>query len=282
MSANLTDNHSSVSHTAPRPLALIHGEPLSEIPADLYIPPDSLRVFLETFEGPLDLLLYLIKKQSISIENIPVARITEQYMHYINLMEDIQLDIAGDYLVMAAMLTEIKSLVLLPRPASQDPDDEADPRAELVRRLQQYERYKKAAAELDKLPRCERELHPVAVAFPERKARQQQPVVMIENLLQVFAGVLARSDILRSHHIQREVLSVRERMTIVLDKINNDNFIDFVTLFTVTEGRQGVIVAFLAILELLKDSLIEMVQNEVNGPIYIKAAAYDKYSHKYG
>ena len=254
------------------PFAVVHGEPLSEIPTDLYIPPEALKVFLEAFEGPLDFLLYLIKRQNLDIVNIPIAKITEQYMRYIDLMEDLQLDLAGEYLLMAAMLAEIKSRMLLPRPIEEG-DDEDDPRAELVRRLQEYERYKQAAEDINNLPRYEREIFGTIVEFPDRKSSKQQPNVSMDSLLRVFAEVLARADMYTHHRIQREALSVRERMTMVLDKINADDFIDFKELFAVEEGRGGVIVALLAILELLKESLIEMVQNEINGPIYIKAAS---------
>ncbi len=254
------------------PFAMVHGEPLSEIPTDLYIPPEALKVFLEAFEGPLDFLLYLIKRQNLDIVNIPIAKITEQYMRYIDLMEDLQLDLAGEYLLMAAMLAEIKSRMLLPRPIEEG-DDEDDPRAELVRRLQEYERYKQAAEDINNLPRYEREIFGTIVEFPDRKSSKQQPDVTMDSLLRVFAEVLARADMYTHHRIQREALSVRERMTMVLDKINADDFIDFKELFAVEEGRGGVIVALLAILELLKESLIEMVQNEINGPIYIKAAS---------
>jgi len=254
------------------PFAMVHGEPLSEIPTDLYIPPEALKVFLEAFEGPLDFLLYLIKRQNLDIVNIPIAKITEQYMRYIDLMEDLQLDLAGEYLLMAAMLAEIKSRMLLPRPIEEG-DDEDDPRAELVRRLQEYERYKQAAEDINNLPRYEREIFGTIVEFPDRKSSKQQPDVSMDSLLRVFAEVLARADMYTHHRIQREALSVRERMTMVLDKINADDFIDFKELFAVEEGRGGVIVALLAILELLKESLIEMVQNEINGPIYIKAAS---------
>lgn len=253
------------------PFAVVLGEPLSEIPTDLYIPPEALKVFLEAFEGPLDFLLYLIKRQNLDIVNIPVAQITEQYMRYIDLMDDLQLDLAGEYLLMAAMLAEIKSRMLLPRPVEEDEED--DPRAELVRRLQEYERYKQAAEDIDALPRYEREIFGTIVEFPDRKSNQQEPEVSMDSLLRVFAEVLARVDMYTHHRIQREALSVRERMTMVLDKVNAEDFIDFKELFAVEEGRSGVIVAFLAILELLKVSLIDMVQNEVNGPIYIKAAS---------
>ena len=254
------------------PFAVVQGEPLAEIPHDLYIPPDALKVFLEAFEGPLDFLLYLIKRQNLDIVNIPVAKITEQYMRYIDLMDDLQLDLAGEYLLMAAMLAEIKSRMLLPRPGEED-EDEDDPRAELVRRLQEYERYKQAAEELDNLPRYEREIFGTIVEFPDRKSSQQEPEVAMQTLLNAFAEVLARADIYTHHRIQREALSVRERMIMILDKVNAEDFTDFKELFAIEEGRGGVIVALLAILELLKDALIEMVQNENNGPIYIKAAS---------
>lgn len=254
------------------PFAMVHGEPLSEIPTDLYIPPEALKVFLEAFEGPLDFLLYLIKRQNLDIVNIPIAQITEQYMRYIDLMEDLQLDLAGEYLLMAAMLAEIKSRMLLPRPIEEG-DDEDDPRAELVRRLQEYERYKQAAEDINSLPRYEREIFGTIVEFPDRKSSQQEPDVSMDSLLRVFAEVLARADMYTHHRIQREALSVRERMTMILDKINAEDFIDFKELFAVEEGRGGVIVALLAVLELLKESLIEMVQNEINGSIYVRAAA---------
>lgn len=261
----------AVGNQKEMPFAVVLGEPLSEIPTDLYIPPEALKVFLEAFEGPLDFLLYLIKRQNLDIVNIPIAQITEQYMRYIDLMDDLQLDLAGEYLLMAAMLAEIKSRMLLPRPVEEDEED--DPRAELVRRLQEYERYKQAAEDIDALPRYEREIFGTIVEFPDRKSNQQEPEVSMDSLLRAFAEVLARADMYTHHRIQREALSVRERMTMVLDKVNAEDFIDFKELFGVEEGRSGVIVALLAILELLKVSLIDMVQNEVNGPIYIKAAS---------
>jgi len=265
-------NDQAMGNQKEMPFAVVHGEPLSEIPTDLYIPPEALKVFLEAFEGPLDFLLYLIKRQNLDIVNIPIAQITEQYMRYIDLMEDLQLDLAGEYLLMAAMLAEIKSRMLLPRPIDEN-EDEDDPRAELVRRLQEYERYKQAAEDIDALPRYERDIFGTIAEFPDRKSTQQEPDVSMDSLLRVFAEVLARADMYTHHRIQREALSVRERMTMILDKINADDFIDFKELFEVEEGRGGVIVSLLAILELLKDSLIDMVQNETNGPIYIKAAS---------
>jgi len=279
LSENEVHDHSNdlprdqaVGNQKEMPFAVVQGEPLSEIPTDLYIPPEALKVFLEAFEGPLDFLLYLIKRQNLDIVNIPIAQITEQYMRYIDLMDDLQLDLAGEYLLMAAMLAEIKSRMLLPRHV-EDAEDEDDPRAELVRRLQEYERYKQAAEDIDALPRYEREIFGTIVEFPDRKSSQQEPDVSMDSLLRMFAEVLARADMYTHHRIQREALSVRERMTMVLDKINAEDFIDFRELFAVEEGRGGVIIALLAILELLKSSLVEMVQNEINGPIYIKAAS---------
>ena len=256
---------------AEMPFAVVQGEPLSKLPSDLYIPPDALEVILEAFEGPLDFLLYLIKRQNIDILDIPVAEITAQYMQYIELMKELHLELAGEYLVMAAMLAEIKSRMLLP---SLDVDEEEeDPRAELIRRLQEYERFKQAAADLDELPRYERDIFGTIAEFPDKRIRHDPPEVSLDTILTVFAEVLTRAEMFSHHHIQRETLSVRERMSMILDRITADEFVDFKELFAVEEGRAGVIVAFLAILELLKNSLIEMVQNEVNGPIYVKAAA---------
>ncbi len=254
------------------PFAIVQGAPLTELPKDLYIPPDALEVFLEAFAGPLDLLLYLIKRQNLDILDIPITRITEQYMRYIDLMDELQLELAGEYLLMAAMLAEIKSRMLLPRPQAAD-EDEADPRAELVRRLQEYERYKQAAEDIDSLPRLERDVFGVIVEFPGRQTQQGPPDVPLDAILKAFAGVLLRAELYSHHHIQKEALSVRERMSLVLEKTRGDEFIEFKEFFNVEEGRAGVIVVLLAILELLKESLVDMVQNEINGPIYIKAAA---------
>ena len=253
------------------PFAIVQGTAMTEMPKDLYIPPDALEVYLETFEGPLDLLLYLIRRQNLDILDIPIARITEQYMRYIELMEVLQLELAGEYLVMAAMLAEIKSRLLLPRPQDADAEED-DPRAELVRRLQEYERFKQAAEDIDALPRMEREVFATIIEFPDRRTQQKPPQVSLDSVLRVFAEVLLRADMFSSHHITREPLSVRERMSLVLERVRADEFIEFKTLFQVEEGRSGVVVALLAILELLKESLIEMVQNEINGPIYVKAA----------
>ncbi|MEX2525922.1 MAG: ScpA family protein [Gammaproteobacteria bacterium] len=257
---------------AEMPFAIVQGAPLTEFPHDLFIPPDALEVFLEAFEGPLDLLLYLIKRQNLDILDIPIFEITRQYMSYIELMEELQLELAGEYLLMAAMLAEIKSRLLLPRPASEE-EEEEDPRAELIRRLQEYERYKEAAENLNELPRLERDLFGVVVEFPDRKRKQEPPDVSLDAILQAFADVLVRAEMYSHHMVQREVLSVRERMTLVLDRLRGNDFIDFKELFSPEEGKAGAIVALLAILELLKESLIDMVQNEINGPIYVKAAA---------
>ena len=262
---------SGTSDQKEMPFAIVQGAPITELPKDLYIPPDALEVFLEAFEGPLDLLLYLIKKQNIDILDIPIARITQQYMSYIELMEYLQLELAGEYLLMAAMLAEIKSRMLLPR--HEENEEEEDPRAELVRRLQEYERFKQAAEKLDELPRYERDFFGAVAEFTGRKSNQKPPEVSMDSILQVFAEVLRRADMFSHHHIKREALSVRERMTIVLEKVNTERFTDFVDLFEVNEGRAGVIVSLLAILQLVKDSLIQLVQNETNGPIYVKAAS---------
>ncbi len=259
------------SEQSEMPFAIVQGAPVTEMPKDLFIPPQALEVFLEAFEGPLDLLLYLIKRQNIDILDIPIARITSQYTQYIDLMDVMQFELAGEYLLMAAMLAEIKSRMLLPRP--EEETDEEDPRAELIRRLQEYERYKKAAEDIEALPRLGRDVFSSLVEFPYRKTQQNPPEVSLDGLLKVFAEVLNRADMFSHHLIEREPLSMRERMSIVLDKVNADDFINFTELFSVDEGRSGVIVSLLAILELLKEALIEMVQNETNGPIYVKAAA---------
>ncbi len=271
VNSNSSDPQEQVSsEQAEMPFAIVQGSPITEVPRDLYIPPDALEVFLEAFEGPLDLLLYLIKRQNLDILDIPIALVTEQYMKYIELMEDLQLELAGEYLVMAAMLAEIKSRMLLPRPPVED--DEEDPRAELIRRLQEYERYKQAAEDIDSMPRYERDIFGTIVEFPYRTTTQEPPEVELDVILKAFADVLTRAEMFSHHHVQREALSVRERMSMVLEQVKAEEFTEFGALFTVSEGKAGVIVAFLAILELMKESLIAMVQNETNGPIYVKAA----------
>jgi segregation and condensation protein A len=251
------------------PFAIVQGEALTQLPQDLYIPPDALEVFLETFEGPLDLLLYLIKRQNLDILNIPIAEITRQYLVYVDLMKELRLELAAEYLVMAAMLAEIKSRMLLPRPAETEADEE-DPRAELVRRLQEYERYKQAAEDLDGLPRLGRENFEVSADATLVPVPRQHPPVDLHELLLAFKDVLQRADMFSHHRIQREPLSVRERMTRVLTQAAGGEFVDFASLFTVEEGRMGVVVTFLAILELIKESLLELIQTEAFGPIHVK------------
>ena len=254
-----------------KPIAVVQGEPVSELPKDLYIPPEALEIFLDGFSGPLDLLLYLIKRHNIDILDIPIAEITRQYMDYVELMKDLQLELAAEYLVMAATLAEIKSRMLLPRP--QQEDDEDDPRAELVRRLQEYERFKHVAQALDELPRLERDIYLTDIATPDKQLEQPLPQVQLQELLSALRDVMRRVEMKAHHHIQREALSVRERMTNILDKIASEDFSAFYTFFTLEEGRAGIIVTFIALLELLKESLIEMVQSESFAPIYIKSVS---------
>lgn len=271
-SHTVPDTTPDMSFETSAPIAMFRGRPITELPHDLYIPPDALEVILEAFEGPLDLLLYLIRRHNLDILDIPIAEVTVQYMAYIDLMQGLRLDLAAEYLVMAAVLAEIKSRMLLPRPAAAA-EPEVDPRAELIRRLQEYERYKEAAAGIDALPRLEREVHPVVVAFPARQVRRPEPVVGLTALGRVYVEVLLAAERYAHHHITREPLSVRERMVLVLGRLAEAPYTAFTQLFTVEEGRRGVVVAFLAILELLRESLIEIVQSEPQGPIYVKAAA---------
>ncbi len=253
------------------PFAVVQGAPLTVVPKDLYIPPDALEIFLdESFEGPLDLLLYLIKRQNLDILDIPVADITLQYMEYINLMEDMRWELAAEYLLMAAMLAEIKSRMLLPRPKSDD-EEEGDPRAELVRRLQEYERFKKAAEDIDYLPRLQRDIHVAEVKGPDLKIVRNPPEVDLKEVLSAFKDIMKRASLLEHHYITMEPLSVRERMSKVLEQLNADTFTDFGELFTIEEGKSGVVVTLLAILELIKQSLIDIVQTELYGQIHVKA-----------
>ena len=252
------------------PFAVVQGVPWSTMPKDLYIPPDALEIFLDAFEGPLDLLLYLIKRQNLDILEIPVAQITAQYMEYVRLMKELKLELAAEYLVMAAMLAEIKSRMLL----QQQPDDdeeEGDPRAELIRRLQEYERYKQAAEDIDALPRLGRDIFQARVEVPDRTSNRRPPDVELRELLSALSDVMQRAEMFSHHRVESETLSVRERMSLVLAKINASTFTEFTSLFPLEEGRQGVVVTFLAILELIKSSLIELVQAESFGPIHVKA-----------
>ncbi|MBT8141328.1 MAG: segregation/condensation protein A [Gammaproteobacteria bacterium] len=253
------------------PFAFVAGEPLSEMPKDLYIPPDALEIFLEAFEGPLDLLLYLIKRQNLDILNIPIAEITRQYMSYIDLMETLQLELAAEYLVMAAMLAEIKSRMLLPRPVEDDAD-ENDPRAELIRRLQEYERFKTAAEDLGQLPRMERDTFQVKAEVVERHIVKQEPTVELKELLMAFAAVIKRSEMFEHHHINFEKLSVRQRMGELLMRLDDIDFVEFTDLFDAKEGRMGAVVTLLAILELTKEALLDIVQAEPYAKIHVKRA----------
>ena len=252
------------------PFAVVMGQAVTELPKDLYIPPQALEVFLEAFEGPLDLLLYLIKRQNLDILEIDVSQITEQYMHYVDLMDAMQFELAAEYLLMAAMLAEIKSRMLLPR-SSEVEEDEEDPRAQLIRRLQEYERFKKAAEDIEEMPRMERDTWVASANPPDLNRTRPDPDVDMRELLLALGEVMRRADMFESHHIQREALSTRERMSEVLDRLSGQQFGPFVSLFRAQEGRLGVVVTFLAIMELIKESLVEIVQTESFGPIHVKA-----------
>ncbi len=253
------------------PFAVVDGEPVTELPQDLYIPPYALQVFLEAFEGPLDLLLYLIRRQNIDVLDIPIAEITRQYVEYIEMMKEMQLELAGEYLLMAAMLAEIKSRMLLPRAVEEE--EEEDPRAELVRRLQEYERFKQAAEDLSSLPRLERDVFVANVDAPEKKVTVTLPDVTLKELLLAFHGVLKRAEMFSNLHLQREPLSVRQRMSEILSRIKVSTFTGFSELFDPEEGRMGVAVTFIAMLELLRESVIEVVQAEEFAPLHIRAAS---------
>ena len=266
---------SPVTESAPpqqeeMPFAVVQGKELTILPKDLYIPPDALEVILEAFEGPLDLLLYLIRRQNLDILDIDVAEITKQYLGYIELMASIQLELAAEYLVMAAMLAEIKSRMLLPRQQSEE-EDEEDPRAELIKRLQEYERFKQAAEDIDGLPRMGRDLHLATAEAPDRDQQRPNPDVDMRELVTALADVLKRSEMFESHQIEMEKLSTRERMSQVMENLRNNQFVPFVALFSLEEGRLGVVVTFLAVMELIKESLVEIVQSENFGPIHVKA-----------
>ncbi|PWV81629.1 ScpA family protein [Halomonas sp. A11-A] len=253
-------------------LGRLFDEPITELPEDLYIPPEALRVFLEAFEGPLDLLLYLIRRQNLDILAIDVAAITRQYIEYVELMKAMEIELAGEYLLMAAMLAEIKSRTLLPRPPKEGGDEEEeDPRAELIRRLQEYERLKHAAEALAELPRLGRDWFPARALLPPLESRVIHPDVELGELLGALAGILRRAELVQSHHISREVLSTRERMLAIMERLSHDHFTPFEALFSLEEGRAGVIVTFMAILELAKEAMIEIVQNAPLSPIHVRA-----------
>ena len=265
------DTSSASPQQSEMPFAVVQGTAVNTLPQDLYIPPDALEVFLaETFEGPLDLLLYLIKRQNLEILDLPISEITRQYVEYVELMSDIHLELAGEYLVMAAMLAEIKSRMLLPRPKAEE-EDEGDPRAELVRRLQEYERFKQAAEDIDQLPRVGRDTYKPVVQIPDLKVVKEPPQVDLKDVFAAFSNVMKRAATYKHHQIEMEPLSVRERMSNVLQSVRNDEFIDFANLFDVKEGKSGVVVTLLAILELVKQSLIELVQTEAFAVIHVKA-----------
>ncbi len=252
-------------------LARVDGEPYTQLPEDLFIPPEALRVFLETFEGPLDLLLYLIRKHNLDILTINVAEITRQYIGYLDLMQDLHIELAAEYLVMAALLAEIKSRSLLPRQTVLDEADEEDPRAELIRRLLEYERFKAAAERLDDLPRQERDIFPVNANLPSLENRVLHPEVELQEVLLAFARLMQRSDLLVHHQVSREPLSIRERMTQILDHLKDaPSYLAFEVLFDLTEGRQGWVVTFIALLELVKEQLIELVQTQLFAMIHVK------------
>ena len=254
------------------PFAVVNGEPVTALPRDLYIPPQALEVFLEAFEGPLDLLLYLIRRQNLDILDIPLAEITRQYMQYIEVMQELQLELAGEYLVMAATLAEIKSRMLLPRPKSATEGTEDDPRAELVRRLQEYERFKRAAEQIDGLGRLERDHWTAGAELKDRQVARTLPQITLKEMLAAFQEVVMRAELFAHHHIQREVLSVRERMGNILASLAKSSFVEFIRLFHPEEGRMGVTVTFMAILELVREGLIDIVQAEPYAPLHVRAA----------
>ncbi len=254
-------------------LATVLGQPVLQIPQDLYIPPDALEVILEAFEGPLDLLLYLIRRQNLDILDIPVAEITKQYVQYIGVMREmLRFELAAEYLVMAAILAEIKSRLLLPRPPSDD-SIEDDPRADLVRRLQDYERFKQAAEDIDTLPRMERDTSTVSAFLPERASVKLPPPVELKEMLLALYDVLKRAELFTGHAIKRDALSVRQRMTDVLTRLADGSFHRFESLFDPREGKLGVVVTFLSILELAKEQLLDIVQEGALAPIYLKSLA---------
>ncbi len=281
MSETTPDNEKPVDETrvakdktsqGEMPFAIVEGQPMTQLPLDLYIPPDALEVFLDAFEGPLDLLLYLIKRQNLDILDIKVAEITRQYMDYIDLMKNMQLELAAEYLVMAAVLAEIKSRMLLPR-HEEDEENEEDPRAELIRRLQEYERFKQAALDMDDLPRRDRDYWVGAADVPKIEKEKPLPDVQLQEMLIVLAKVLKRAETFTSHRVELEPLSTRERMSSILERVQaaGDQFLPFISLFNPEEGKAGVVVTFLAMMELIKESLLDIIQTEPFAPIHVKS-----------
>nr|VFK44391.1 MAG: segregation and condensation protein A [Candidatus Kentron sp. TC]VFK60104.1 MAG: segregation and condensation protein A [Candidatus Kentron sp. TC] len=269
MSQDTDSNHSPQEHVSQEEtsFAKVYGAPFTELPRDLYIPPDALEVFLEAFEGPLDLLLYLIKRQNLNILDIPIAEVTRQYMKYVEIMKELRLELAAEYLVMAAMLAEIKSRMLLPQPKI---EEEEDPRAELVRRLQEYERFKVAAQKIDALPRLGRDVFETNVELPGIQVKKLHPEVDLREVLRVFQEVLARAEMRSHHRVRLEALSIRERMANVLATLQTDKPTEFKILLKSREGRPGIVIALLAILELIKEALIELIQTDSYGRIYVR------------
>ena len=270
---SVTETSTTVGPAAPEPgfEVKVAGKVLSKLPDDLYIPPEALEVFLDAFEGPLDLLLYLIKRQNLEITEIPIADVTRQYVEYVDLMKELRLELAAEYLVMAATLAEIKSRMLLPRPKSEDGDEGEDPRAELIRRLQQYERFKCAAEDIDGLPRMGRDLFQASAQPPDFKLSRPPPEIGLEQLVNAFRAVMQRAALHQSHHVARDALSLRERMSRVLEAVQDQGSVEFATLFDLDEGRGGVVVAFMAILELQKECLLRITQTEAFGFIHVRA-----------
>ncbi|MBL4672081.1 MAG: segregation/condensation protein A [Arenicella sp.] len=252
--------------------AVVMGEVMNEWPQDLYIPPDALEVVLESFEGPLDLLLYLIRKQNLNILNIPVADITRQYMGYVEIMRVANLDLAAEYLVMAALLGEIKSRMLLPKPKS-ELDDEEDPMAALIRRLQEYERFSEAANQMDDRPRLDRDIFKSEVLFDDLHPPEVKAQVSLDQLVKAFQSIVDRADANKHMFVSRDTLSLRERMTKILQLLQEKEYVSFGELFSVAEGRLGVVVSFIALLELFRDDMLIVVQTEPLAPIHIKRAA---------
>lgn len=266
------------SPTLQQPLALafVNGEALIEKPEDLYIPPDALEVILETFEGPLDLLLYLIRKQKFDILELPVLQVTQQYMQYVETLSLVKLELAGEYLVMAAMLAEIKSRLLLPK-AAHDEEDEDDPRAELIRRLKEYERIKEAAQDLDQAPRVMRDIF---IAHADTSDNVQPikhlPQVQLQELVLAFSQAMQRANAFEHHHIAKEALSTRERMSMLLSRLGPDEYQSITTFFDPTEGKSGVVVTFIAILELVKEGLVVLQQAQPFSNIHVKLGAHEQ------
>ena len=252
-------------------IAYVAGAAVEELPTDLYIPPNALEVYLEAFEGPLDLLLYLVKRQNIDMLEINVAEITEQYMAYIELMRTGQFELAAEYLVMAAMLAEIKSRILLPRPQAAE-QEEADPRMQLVRRLLEYERYKQAAENLDRLPRLNRELRQARAELPEFERTVPQPVVELSDLLAALGSALRQAELFEHHHVQAETINPQDKMSQVLRLLDRERFLPLTAMLDPGEGRLGIVVTFLAVMELTRSALVEIVQSEVFGPIHLRLA----------